>query len=71
MNLFCSRDPDDEFLEAMNTLERLKSKQGEKDNKNKNLSKESKIIKEISKKNNNEKLENINHKKNSTLEIIE
>ena len=40
MNLFCSRDPDDEFLEAMNTLERLKSKQGEKDNKNKNLSKE-------------------------------
>ena len=37
----------------------------------KKLSKESKIIKEISK-NNNEKLENINHKKNSTLlEIIE
>ena len=30
MNFFCSRDPDDEFLEAMNTLERLKSKQGEK-----------------------------------------
>ena len=79
MNLFCSRDSEDEFLEAINTLEKLKLKQNEKDNEKyldyntiNNSSKESKIIKEIVKKNSNEKAKNIKHKKKSTiLEIIE
>ena len=79
MNLFCSRDSEDEFLEAINTLERLKLKQNEKDNKkylektnNYNISKDSIILKEIVQSNYKEKAKNSKHKKKSTiLEILE
>ena len=79
MNLFCSRDSEDEFLEAINTLERSKIKQNEnvnkkhlKNNKNNNISKDSIILKEIIQSNNKEKAKNSKHKKKSTiLEILE
>ena len=79
MNFLCSSDPENEFLEAMNTLEREKIKERENINKpkvfqnNKNQNNKVKEKETLNNKNNlnNNNISSKHEKKSSILEIID